>query len=153
MRQDGWYNRSELQCLQTGDVILTPSLIPGTDIVVPTINHVGIIGKVCGMNYIFHIPWGKTPILESLEIFEQKRKIVSVLRNDDTQKLTDEQLINNYHAVVGKTYSFFGHNCEDFIRCMTKDTVDIGFDQRCGYACILAIILVLIFFLYLIRKK
>lgn len=148
-----WLNKESAGCLQSGDIIETPVKIPATDFNFPMFNHYGIVIYVCGVPYVCHLPGRTDPILESLEKFEEKRKIVRVLRNEQTENLTNEHLFNNFNQIANKKYYFWRYNCEDFIKAMTGGTVDLGFDQRCGYGLLILVILGLIFLLYLMRKK
>lgn len=147
-----WLSRKEASCLQVGDIIKTPVKIPGTTFDIPLFTHCGIILEVCKVLYICHIPGNVEPVLESVESFEGKRRIVRIFRNEQTEKLTSEELINNYHLIAKKKYSFLRYNCEDFIRDITKHEINIGVDQIIFYCRIFFVLLFILIIIYLIRN-
>lgn len=142
-----WINKADAGCLIAGDIIQVPSKIAGS-----IIKHYGIILNICKIPYICHLPGIGNPILETLELFEKRFEILGVLRNEQTKSLTDSELFYNYNHISAKRYNFFIHNCEDFIRRITNGKVDFGFDQRCGFGCVILLLLLLIIILRLLRK-
>lgn len=139
-----WISIEQAGCLQTGDIVEVPSKIPGTDIVVPMVQHYGIILHICDIKYVTHIPWGQRPVMETVEKFEDRRKIKRVMRCKTP--LTNEQIFGNYSNLSSRKYDFFNRNCEDYVSDMTKQ--DLGFDQRRAYfigLLVLIILLILIF--------
>lgn len=137
----GWIVTDDIR---EGDIIETPSKIPLTSLlfpglVVPFVKHYAMAVKVDGKLMIVHNTIGNNPSIETFEKVFSGRRIGRVLRTG----VTSEEILSRYEECKENPYDFADNNCEDFVSNMAGG-IDIGFDQRNGFAILTAIVIVII---------
>lgn len=107
----------------TGDI-----LVVGTW-PIPLFDHFAIVFYRNGTGYVAHNSFrSKKIIISGLDEFVKSRKVRRVILSNGLQ--TDDYIYNKTVELnkQGKTYNFFGYNCEEYVREVCG--CDWGTDQR-----------------------
>lgn len=111
------------QQYNTGDI-----LVVGTW-PIPLFDHFAIVFYKNNVGYVAHNSFRSSKIiLSGLDEFVGSRDVRRVIPTNGT--LTDDHIYNKTIELnkQGKTYDFFGYNCESYVREVCK--CDWGMDQR-----------------------
>lgn len=125
------------QKYKTGDI-----LVVGTW-PIPMFNHFAIVFYKDCIGYVAHNSFrSKKIMLTGLDEFTKSRKIWKVIPTDG--KLTNEEIYNKTVELnkQGKTYNFFGYNCEEYVREVCQ--CNWGMDQRKEFIIFIIIVIIII---------
>lgn len=93
--------------------------------------------------------WSQKLEVSTWDDYLKERNIVGVIRNANTQAVTDAYVQQKVEEAKKINYNFFSYNCEDFVRSVCG--CYIGTDQRIKYMLIFIAILTL-FIIYIKTK-
>lgn len=130
---------------KTGDI-----LVVGTW-PIPIFDHFAIVFYKNGTGYVAHNSFrSKKIILSGLDQFVNSRSVRRVISTDG--KLTDDYIYNKTVELnaEGKTYNFFGYNCESYVREVCN--CNWGTDQRKEFIYFIIIVILLLTILFKITK-
>lgn len=130
---------------KTGDILITGTWP------IPIFDHYAICFYKDGVGYVAHNSFrSKKIIITPLEEFTTLRKIRKVISTNDN--LTDHYIYNKTVELnkEGKTYNFFGYNCESYVREICK--CNWGTDQRKEFIFTLVFFIILGIILYRIIR-
>lgn len=154
-----WQKISDKSELQVGDIFEISSKFPSDhpifpDVVVPIVNHYGIIAmvkdeygndqKVVIHNTIF----GKPHIDPIDKVIVPNRPIKRIIRTNTP----NDEIMDRFSSCSGENYRFWNFNCEDFVSKMC-DGCDIGYDQRRGWFGGLTILILIILIIIYYKKQ
>lgn len=131
---------------KTGDI-----LVVGTW-PIPIFDHFAIVFYKEGIGYVAHNSFrSKTIIISGLDEFIKTRRIRKVISTDG--KLSDEYIYNKTGELnsQGKTYNFFGYNCESYVREICG--CNWGTDQRKEFMLFFAGLLIFGIILFQVLKR
>jgi hypothetical protein len=121
---------------KTGDI-----LVVGTW-PIPLFDHFAIVFYRNGVGYVAHNSFRSEKIIISgLDEFVNSRTVRRVISTDG--KLSDEYIYNKTVQLNqdGKTYNFFGYNCESYVREVCD--CDWGADQRKEFLLFMAVVIII----------
>lgn len=136
---------SQISKYNTGDI-----LVVGTW-PIPIFDHFAIVFYRDGKGYVAHNSFkSQTIIITSLDEFVNTRPIRRVISTNG--KLTDEYIYNRTLELnaEGKTYNFFGYNCESYVRDVCG--CNWGMDQRREFILFILIVTVLLILIFKLIK-
>ncbi len=131
---------------KTGDI-----LVVGTW-PIPLFNHFAIVFYKDGIGYVGHNSFkSKTILVDPLDQFLATRPIRRVYLSSG--KVTDQQIADKIVELnkSGKTYNFFGYNCESFVREVCQ--CNWGADQRKESLIVVAAIVLISIIFYQALKR
>lgn len=129
----------------TGDI-----LVVGTW-PIPIFNHFAIVLYKNGTGYVAHNSFrSKKIIISGLDEFVRTRNVRQVIPTNGT--LTDDYIYNKTVELnkQGKTYNFFGYNCEEYVREICS--CSWGTDQRKEFILFFIVLLALAIVFYKLLK-
>lgn len=120
----------------TGDILVVPTWP------IPVFDHFAIVFYRAGIGYVAHNSFrSKKIIITPLDEFTTTRTIRKVYKS--TGLLTDDYIYNKTQELnaEGKTYNFFGYNCESYVREVCN--CNWGTDQRKEFILFSVIIIII----------